>query len=306
MAIQNGDGQDKDAVATFLGWFSIALGGTQLAAPGALARAIGLKGHDTQRTVMRVMGLREIASGVGILGESRPARWLWARVAGDALDLALLVKADTRSRVRVGGAIAAVAGVTAPDIIEATRLSREDGSSAGGKVHVRKGITVNLPPDDVYGFWRDFQNFPRFMAHLEAVESTGETRSHWRAKAPAGRTVEWDAEVVDERPDELIAWRSLEGADVENSGSVQFRPAPGGRGTEVTVDLRYSPPAGQLGVTLAKLLGEEPATQLSDDLRRFKQVIETGEVVRSDSTPEGHSVRQHLKQRPAQPIGGRA
>lgn len=91
-----------------------------------------------------------------------------------------------------------------------------------------------------------------------------------------------------------------------NSGSVRFKPAPGGRGTELVVELRYEPPAGQLGVTLAKLFGEEPATQLSDDLRRFKQVIETGDVVRSDATPEGHAVRQHLKQRPAQPIGDRA
>jgi len=144
------------------------------------------------------------------------------------------------------------------------------------------------------------------MQHLESVETTGDTRSHWRAKAPAGRTVEWDAEVIEERPDELIMWRSLEGADVMNSGSVQFKQAASNRGTEVVVELRYQPPAGGLGVTLAKLFGEEPATQMSDDLRRFKQVIETGDVVRSDGTPEGHSVRRHLKQRPAQPIGGRA
>jgi uncharacterized membrane protein len=194
-----------------------------------------------------------------------------------------------------------------PDVLESTRLTRgTNGGNGGGEVNVRKAITVNLPPDEVYAFWRDFQNFPRFMAHVESVESLGETRSHWRAKGPAGRSVEWDAEVEDERPDELIAWRSLDGADVKNSGAVRFKRAPGDRGTEVEVELRYSPRGGQLGVTLAKLLGEEPATQLSDDLRRFKQVIETGEVVRSDSTPEGHSVRRHLKQRPAQPIGGRA
>lgn len=200
MATQNGD---KDGVARFLGWFSIALRGVQVAAPCALARALGLKGHDTQKHVMRAMGLRELATGAGILRESRPARWLWARVAGDALDLALLAKADTKSRARVAGAMGAVAGVALPDILEGARLTNRS-TGGRGDVHVRKAVTVNLPPDEVYSFWRDFENFPRFMQHLESVETTGETRSHWRAKAPAGRTVEWDAEVLEERPDELL------------------------------------------------------------------------------------------------------
>jgi uncharacterized membrane protein len=293
----------KDALARGLGWFSLGLGAAQIVAPRRVARLIGLRGEGAQNTVMRAVGVREIASGVGILSSPRPAGWLLSRVAGDAMDLALLASADSEERSRRAAAMAAVAGVTLPDLLESTRLSRLSGDTARpeGPARVRKAITVNRDRDEVYGFWRDFANLPRFMAHLEEVRVTGETRSHWVAKAPLGRRVEWDAEIVDERPGELIAWRSLPGATVENEGVVRFQDAPGGRGTEIVVELEYRPPAGTLGATVAKLLGEDPATQLSDDLRRLKQVLETGEVVVSDATLEGHSVAGHLKQRPAQP-----
>jgi uncharacterized membrane protein len=138
--------------------------------------------------------------------------------------------------------------------------------------------------EEVYGFWRDFANLPRFMRHLESVQVHDDGRSHWVAKAPAGRTVEWDAETTEDRPNELIAWRSLPGADVRNSGSVAFAPAPGGRGTEVRVTLEYDPPLGKLGSKIAMLFREEPGQQVYDDLRHFKQVMETGEIVFSDAT----------------------
>jgi len=152
---------------------------------------------------------------------------------------------------------------------------------------VKKAITVNRPPEDLYQYWHDFENLPHFMDHLESVQVTGAGRSHWKAKGPAGTTVEWDAEVVDDRPNELIAWRSLDGAAVDNAGSVRFKPAPGGRGTEVHVELRYDPPGGALGATVAKLFGEDPTQQAPDDLRHFKQVIETGERAISDATAKG-------------------
>jgi uncharacterized membrane protein len=159
-------------------------------------------------------------------------------------------------------------------------------------VQVVKSIAVDRPPDELYRFWHDFQNLPRFMSHLESVQVTGNGRSHWKAKAPAGTSAEWDAEIVEDRPNELIAWRSLPGADVDNTGSVRFTPAPGGRGTYVRVALRYAPPAGPIGVAIAKLLGEEPAKQVHDELRAFKQVMEIGEVVQSDSTAAGgHSAQ---------------
>ena len=166
---------------------------------------------------------------------------------------------------------------------------------------VKTAVTVNRPREEVYGFWHDLESLPRFMEHLESVRVTGEGRSRWTAKAPAGRKVEWDAETVDERPNELIAWRALEGADVPNSGSVRFTDAPGGRGTEVRLELSYDAPGGALTATLAKLFGEEPTQQVKDDLRRFKQVIETGEVVRSDGSPGGTRAGRQLRQRPARP-----
>jgi uncharacterized membrane protein len=114
-------------------------------------------------------------------------------------------------------------------------------------MHVRKAITVNRPPEEVYRYWHDFENLPRFMSHLEAVQVTGARRSHWRATAPADQAVEWDAEMIEDRPNELIAWRSLDGADVPNSGAVQFRPAPRERGTEINVELQFDAPASSAG-----------------------------------------------------------
>ena len=162
---------------------------------------------------------------------------------------------------------------------------------------MRKAITVNRPPEEVYRFWHDFRNLPRFMHHLESVQVTGDRRSHWKTKGPAGMSVEWDAETVDDRPNELIAWRSVEGSQVDNAGSVRFVPAPGGRGTEVHVELRYSPPGGAVAAAIAWLFGESADQQVYDDLRAFKQVIETGEVLVSDATLG----RRGCWQRPAQP-----
>jgi uncharacterized membrane protein len=160
---------------------------------------------------------------------------------------------------------------------------------AGHGIKVEKSVTVNRSPEEVYRFWRDFQNLPRFMNHLESVTDLGNNRSHWVAKAPAGKTVEWDAEVYNEKENELIAWRSLEGADVDNAGSVRFEPAPEGRGTIVRVTLKYDPPAGKLGSLVAKLWGEEPSQQIEEDLRRFKQVMETGEIPTTEGQPSGRS-----------------
>ena len=167
-------------------------------------------------------------------------------------------------------------------------------------LQVSRSITVNCPREAAYEFWRDFENLPRFMQHLQSVTSAGNGLSHWVVKAPAGQEVEWDAELVDERPNERLAWRSAPGSDVEHEGSVQFRDAPGDRGTEIRVELRYDPPAGVVGSKVAKLFGEEPSQQVRDDLRRFKQVMEIGEVVLSEGSLEGVG-EGPFKERPAQP-----
>ena len=161
----------------------------------------------------------------------------------------------------------------------------------GSGVKVEKSMTINRSPEELYRFWRNFENLPRIMSHLESVRVTGEGRSHWVAKAPAGTTVEWDAEVYNEKENELIAWRSLEGADVNNAGSVRFQPAPGGRGTEVRVVLKYDPPGGVVGATVAKLFGEEPEQQIQEDLRRFKQFMETGETPTTEGQTSGRSAK---------------
>jgi uncharacterized membrane protein len=158
------------------------------------------------------------------------------------------------------------------------RVSPVASVRRGEGIKVEKGLTVNRPAGEVYRFWRNFENLPRFMDHLESVTVIDETRSHWVAKAPAGTKVEWDASIHNEIEDELIAWRSLPGADVNNAGSVHFTPTPDGSSTEVVVVLSYEPPAGKLGAAVAKLLGEEPSEQVDDDLRRLKQVMEASEV----------------------------
>jgi uncharacterized membrane protein len=140
---------------------------------------------------------------------------------------------------------------------------------------------------EVYRFWRNFENLPRFMDHLEAVTVIDENRSHWVAKGPAGTRVEWDAVIHNEIDDELIAWRSLPGSEINNAGSVHFTPSTDGTATEVRVVLSYEAPAGKVGVAVAKLLGEEPSKQVADDLRRLKQVMDSGEVLTGSRSRRG-------------------
>jgi uncharacterized membrane protein len=140
------------------------------------------------------------------------------------------------------------------------------------------------------------------MAHVEEVSVTGQGATHWKATAPFGQTVEWDAVITDDVPGERIAWRSEDGAAIDNEGEVRFLPAPGGRGSEVHVRLRYAMPGGKLGETVARYFGEDPRQQLDDDLRRFKQIAETGEVVRSEGAPHGKQARREFPQHPARPL----
>lgn len=299
--------QQVKKIATGLGWFSIGLGVAELIAPDSVARLVGVKPTSTSRTLLRVAGARELAAGLGILSNDQPTGWVWSRVAGDVIDLSMLGSAMNRNdtdRSRLNAATAAVIGVTALDILAGNGLSTQSsrtGGSRGGGIHVKRSITVGRPREEVYSFWHDFQNLPRFMKHLESVTETGNGRSHWKAKAPAGSSVEWDAEITADQPNELIAWHSLGNSDVSNSGMVRFAQAPGGRGTEVHVDLRYDPPGGTIGALFAKMFGEEPGGQIADDLHRFKQVMETGELMMSDATvTEG----PHPAQPPRTPYRG--
>jgi uncharacterized membrane protein len=273
--------------AKALAAFSLGLGLAQTLAPDKMARLIGVRDTPSSRNLMRAIGARELLAGVGILARPSSSTWVWARVLGDVMDLALLgnsVASGHANKARLVSAAAAVVGVTTLDALSASRLSRQHSvQKLGLPIHVLKSITINRSPAEVYSFWRDIQNLPRFMAHLESV-TVKNGRSVWRAKAPAGLHVEWEAEVVLDRPNEAIGWRSVEGTLVPNRGVVRFQPAAGNRGTQVTVELKYEPPGGAIGAAIAKLFGEEPKQQIAGDLRRLKQVLETGEVVHSDAS----------------------
>jgi uncharacterized membrane protein len=157
----------------------------------------------------------------------------------------------------------------------------------GKGIRVEKAMTINASPERLYAFWRNFENLPRFMKNLESVNVVDSKRSHWVADGPMGIKAEWEAEIINEVPNELIGWRSVEGSRVDNAGSVHFTPAPGGRGTEVKIVLRYDPPGGVFGAAVAKIFGEDPDHQVQEDLRRFKQLIETGEIATIDGQPTG-------------------
>lgn len=148
----------------------------------------------------------------------------------------------------------------------------------GYGIKLKKAVTVNGPAGHLYRYWRDLKNLPGLFQNVLSVDVLDETRSHWTLKVPGGMTMEWDAEITVDRVNEMIGWRSLEGADIDNAGYIRFERATGGRGTVVRVALQYHPPAGKLGAALSTLFGERPATQVQEALRKFKQVMETGEI----------------------------
>lgn len=205
-------------------------------------------------------------------------RW-GAVLAGGSLALFGL----TRRSLPGLGLAAAGAGLIAQTLLR-TKTSEP---AAGRGVSVERTVTVNRPVSELYGYWRDFGNLPRIMDHLESVTVADDGRSHWVAKAPLGTRVEWDAEIVEDRPNEALSWRSIPGSELPNRGSVRFKEAPVGRGSEVTVTLAYDPPAGALGAAVAKMFGEEPDQQVREDLRRFKAVMEAGETPTTDGQPSG-------------------
>jgi uncharacterized membrane protein len=288
-----------------LGLASAGLGVPMLVRTDAVARLAGVDDDAEAGPVIQAVGARELVhAALLLLG---PHRAVWTRVAGDAMDLAVLGQAlSSRTgerRARVRAVTAAVAGITALDLWVARRTSREQhGRGRPGPLQLQASVTVQHSPQEVYRFWRDFENLPTFMLHLRSVTEDGGGRSHWEANAPLRRSVSWDAQLTGDEPGRRISWKSLPGSRVDNAGTVHFAAAPGDRGTEVKVVLHYDVPGGRAGRLVAKLLGEEPEQQVRDDLRRFKQVMETGRVVRSDGLPSGADARHQAAQRPAQPV----
>ncbi len=277
-----------------LGWISLGLGAAALLRPRTLTRAAALECGDRTMHAVRAIGARELATGAGLLMRPHKPGWLWARVAGDALDLGLLAAAGRRRHGnRIAMASALMAGLATLDLLAAwsrQQLPRNEApatAATAGRVRVRKALEINRPPEACYRFWRDFGNFPGFMQHVEAVRMIDATRSHWTVRAPLGRRVEWTAELSSDVPSQQLGWRTLAGSEIEHAGVVHFAPGIGGRGTRVQIDLDYVAPLGQAGARLARLFGEEPSQQVAEDLRRFKQLIETGEIPTTVGQPSG-------------------
>jgi uncharacterized membrane protein len=273
-------------IARGLGWFSVALGVAQLLAPRAVCRVAGV---PYAPTLTRLCGARELACGIGILTQADPQPWLKARIAGDVIDLAGLagtvpLRDSNGGRLAVSFGVAA--GITSLDLYCARELADTRKPSP---IHVRTTIAVNRPADELYRFWRNFENLPRIMPHLESVRTLEGNRSHWIAKGPSGVAAEWDAELIDDKPNRCLAWRSIEDADVYNAGSVQFEAAPGGGGTFVTVELLYDPPAGSIGAAIARLFGRDAAHEVRADLSAFRALMEPGEVAASEGQPTGRT-----------------
>jgi uncharacterized membrane protein len=277
-----------EQIADGLGWFSLGLGLAELLAPRLMSRVIGAR--EDHPTLMRIFGVREIAAGALIFSGMRAAG-CWSRVAGDAIDLACLGKTLATPDSDKGKAIFStvnVAAVTALDAITAWNLTKS--RSGAFDVRVERTVIVNKSTDECYRFWRDYENnHPKFMARIESVRENAGLQ-HWVATGPAGVRIEFDAELTADRPGECISWRTLEGSDVDHSGSVHFDAAPGGRGTVVRVTIYYSPPTlASGGAAAARILGKVPEVEMAKDLRRFKQLMETGEVVLTEGQPAGRA-----------------
>jgi uncharacterized membrane protein len=241
---------------------------------------------EKERTIMSAhVNVAEAERWASALGGAALATWGFLQLRDERTPTGAMLTAAGASLIARGATghcpVYAAAGV---------HTSRTDTRAAldGPRgILVDHAATINRRPDELYAYWRKLEQLPRFMSHLISVEQLDERRSHWVARGPAGRKVSWDAEIISDTPNELIGWRTLEKSDVVSAGSVRFRPAPGGRGTEVRVRLQYEPPAGRVGATIAWLLGDAPEQAIQEDLRRFKQLIEACEVPTIQGQPRG-------------------
>jgi uncharacterized membrane protein len=277
-----------------LGWFSVGLGLVSLVAPQRIAQLVGLGRNGGNHALLRAIGARELASGVGILNQADPSGWLWARIGGDALDLALLTRAmgnEDADRGRVAAATAAVIGVTAVDAFATRQISQDEGTSfresaqaPASEPRVASAITINAPIDEVFAAWEGFAGLPRFMDSFATVRVTDDRLSHWQASLPGGLNLSWDTVISDVVPNERIAWHTGDTSAVSGSGAVRFRPAPRNQGTELLFEARFDPPGGELGNRIAGLFTDPLGLKLNNDLRRCKQLIELGEIVKSDDS----------------------
>jgi uncharacterized membrane protein len=281
---------NAERFARVLGWLSIGLGLVEVVVPKRFGRYVGLKHRPG---LLRLYGLREIGSGAAILARRDPTLGVWSRVAGGTLDLAALgaeLVDGNPKKGRVAVAAGAAAAIGAVDVVTAQKLTgaakQDDGASPPGVKEAKRVVTVGKTPDELYRLWRDPQTPSRVTGDAVEVAVRDEKHAHWTLHGPLGRTFEWDTELVEERPGELLRWRSLPDAAVPSEGTLTFRPAPRNLGTEVVLEVRYSSPDGLLGAVSSVLPGFVPEAAIGTALRRFKSLAETGRVVTSDTRPD--------------------
>lgn len=359
------------AAARGFGAFSLALGVAELAAPEALKRSLGLR-HPSASVVRSAYGLREVVAGAALLAQPHRPEWMWARVGGDALDIATLIagdRSDNPQRARLRTALGGVLAVTAADVAVALLLARRRPATrlfghefpslhgvqgaagmidkhlarkvlpaavllarrarlqdkrvlAGGgallalglgaatlatlnarktkggssekpvKGAIQRSVTVNKPRAALYAEWSDFTRAPRWMEIVDSVTPNGEGH-HWVVRGPGEKTVEYDTVMVEAREGEVLAWESVKGSAVRSSNRLEFRDAPGGRGTEIHATMTYDPPMGPLGKAAALLTQKAPELQVRRDLRRFKQLMETGEIATTEGPGAAPSSRDN-------------
>jgi hypothetical protein len=267
---------------TGLGWFSLGLGTAQLLAPGVVNRAIGLRDDGRSRLGQRLVGAQELAAAAGILGPGPTTPWLWARTSGDVLHITMLARA-ARGRgehpQRLAGTLASLVGCLATDAYASVRATKQpERAGRAPNMRGKATITVGEERESAMRRWRTFEEGPDEHARLGPIE------------------------MLEEVPGRSLGFRTTDAAEVRATGAVVFADAPHGRGTEIHLDLEYTVPAGAVGAAVQKVAGSDPLQAARDDLRRFKQLVEAGEVARSDGAPTGSSARLQPKQRPAQPV----
>jgi uncharacterized membrane protein len=284
------DVPDGFVLSRAVGWTSVGMGIAELLVPRAVSSIAGLEPTTGASLGVRTKGFGDLALGLGILLRPRRPMPMWARVATDAIGLGLLawaVRGDKSHRARGIASLVASVSTLALDAYATQKVTAAQETAASP---VMFSVTINKPPAEVYAFFRRLENLPLFMDYLESVEQKG-TRSHWIAKMPVGGTVSWDAELVTDLPGERLAWQTVAGSTFAHRGNVTFASRPGGTGTEVRVEMEVELPGVDGSATLAKLLTKP---QIKGDLRRLKQVLETGEVLFSDAS-------SHRGPHPAQP-----
>jgi uncharacterized membrane protein len=283
-------------LARKLGWLSIGLGVTQVLLPRTMAR---LTGVPIPRTLMVLCGLRGLACGIGLLTQPNPVPWVNTRVAGDALDLGGLVAGIAFGRTdpkRLALSSAAVAGIAAFDIYSARELGEHERRKPQ---YVATSVVIDRPAGELYRFWRSFENLPQVMPHLQSVRAIDDKHLHWVAHAPWGGSVEWRSELIDDVPERRLAWRTSDGSDVFNAGSVRFNPVADGSSTEVIVELLYVAPAGAVGATVAKIFGKDAGQDVFADLDAFKRIMESGQG--ASRTSEAREVAEENHRFPSVP-----